>query len=116
MAVPARPVEGAPVDTVWGGVVHDTAVAMDIQSGTLQQTLASGQAEIGQAVTFARPFASPPVVVLGTQSAGGVNGRIVFGRQSAITATGFTLWLQATGGAAGAVTQTTSWLAYGPRA
>ena len=116
MAVPARPVSGAVVEAAWGQVAHDAAVAMDIQFGTVQQTLASGQAEIGQAVTFPRPFASPPAVVLGTQSAGGVNGRIVFGRQSAITATGFTIWLQATGGAAGAVTQTTSWIAYGPRA
>jgi hypothetical protein len=91
-------------------------VAMDIQSGALQQTLASGQAEIGQAVVFARPFAAAPIVVLGTQSAGGTAGRIVFGRQSAITTTGFTCWLQGTGAAASAVTQTTSWLAYGPRA
>jgi TRAP-type uncharacterized transport system substrate-binding protein len=89
---------------------------MDIQSGSVVQTLASGQAEIGQAVVFPRPFAAPPVVVLGTQSAGGTAGRIVFGRQSAITATGFTIWLQATGGAAANVTQTTTWLAYGPRA
>jgi len=116
MAVPARPVAGALLDSAWGGLVHDAVVAFDIQSGTLQQTLASGQAEIGQAVTFARPFGAAPSVVLGTQSAGGVNGRIVFGRQSAITVNGFTCWLQATGGAAGAVTQTTSWLAYGPRA
>jgi hypothetical protein len=90
---------------------------MDIQSGKVQMTLAQNAAEIGVAVVFSRPFAAPPTVVVGTESAGGTAGRQTIGRKSAITETGFTAWLQNTsGGAAAAVTQTVDWLAYGPRA
>jgi hypothetical protein len=117
MAVPTPPTAGEPIAEAWGDVVHDAVVAMDIQAGKQQITIPSG-AEVGVAVVFPRPFAAPPVVVIGTESAGGVNGRIVIARKSAITATGFTCWLQSSSGAAvaGSVTQTTDWIAYGPRA
>lgn len=117
MAVPTPPTAGEPIAEAWGDVVHDAVVAMDIQSGKQTMTLPSGQAEITTAITFPRPFASAPVVVLGPEGAGGVAGRPVFGRQSAVTTTGFTMTLQcATGAASGSVGQTTHWLAYGPRA
>jgi hypothetical protein len=62
MAIPARPVEGAPVDTVWGGIAHDTAVAQDIQSGSLIVNTTGGAGGY-TVLTFPRPFAGIPVVV-----------------------------------------------------
>jgi len=117
MAVPTPPTAGEPIAEAWGDVVHDAVVAMDIQAGKQQITIGSTVAEVGVAVTFARPFAVAPTVVIGTESAGGTAGRQIIARKSAITTTGFTAWLQGTtGGAASAVTQTVDWLAYGPRA
>ena len=63
MAVPARPVSGAPIDSAWGGVVHDAIVAQDIQHGKASVVLTAAS-EVGFTVTFARPFAAAPDVVV----------------------------------------------------
>lgn len=70
MAVPTRPAGGAIVESSWGQVVHDTAVAQDIQAGTVNVSIAGTQASVN--VTFPRPFASNPAVaaVIGPQGAG----------------------------------------------
>lgn len=63
MAVPARPTSGAPIDSTWGGIAHDAAVAQDIQTGIIVVTTAGGVG--GSAIlTFPRPFASAPSVML----------------------------------------------------
>jgi hypothetical protein len=61
MAVPARPVGGASIESAWGTVVHDAAVAMDMQAGGATVTVASGSGST--TVVFPRPFASAPIVV-----------------------------------------------------
>ena len=63
MAVPARPVSGQPIETTWGDIAHDTAVAIDYQTGTATLP-AAGAATSQVAVVFPRAFAAPPVVFL----------------------------------------------------
>ena len=112
MAVPNRPTSGAPIETAWGDVAHDTIVAQDLQAGTaVTPATGSGVDNSSIAVVFPRPFAAPPIVVATSQSNGFVVGA------SAITTTGFTLNnanKSAGGGSLGA--RTNSWMAYGPRA
>ena len=69
MAVPARPYSGNVVDVAWGQIAHDAAVAQDIQAGRLNFTTAAGGGSL--AVTFPRPFASAPAVVLNTEGTAG---------------------------------------------
>jgi hypothetical protein len=112
MAVPARPVSGNVVDSAWGQVAHDTAVAMDLQAGVANMPSAvAGNASM--TVTFPRPFASPPVVTVG-----GPGGSSFFMCQvGAITATTVVLLVRDIRDAQGGTGVTTlQWMAYGPRA
>jgi hypothetical protein len=110
MAVPARPASGAPIDSAWGGIVHDAAVALDVQYGTVVTTHSSQQTSAIAQVTFPRPFAGPPVVVLGC---GNYNYSAALNPSP--TATGFGV---ATYRFSGAVSGTVpnQWVAIGPRA
>lgn len=63
MAVPNRPVSGAPIEAAWGDVVHDGVVALDIQSGIVNIVLNNTAISPVVVVTFPRPFASAPLVV-----------------------------------------------------
>jgi hypothetical protein len=115
VAVPARPVAGAVVESGWGQVAHDTAVAMDIQAGTLSMSL-SALPELSATVVFPRPFNAVPVVVLGTPEIGGTANRAIVAKHNGLSATQFGLVIQNVNG-----TVTTQgpfvvhWLAYGPR-
>jgi hypothetical protein len=111
MAVPARPVSGNVVDSVWGQVAHDAVVAQDVQAGTVN---VSGTTQNGTAaVVFPRPFASPPIVV-GIQAAGAITHFAVVG---AITVSGFNAILQHRDGTASTFGPFPfHWIAYGPRA
>jgi hypothetical protein len=111
MAVPARPASGAPIDSVWGGVVHDEVVAQDIQAGTVS-VVAANVPSVCVQVTFPRPFAAPPIVMV-TQN-GGASGWYSY--SSTVTATGFPLCIALRTGVAGSVTVPCSWVAIGPRA
>lgn len=112
MAVPTRPVEGAPVDTVWGGVVHDGIVALEIQTGSVTG-MASGAAGaiVSKAVVFPHPFAGVPVVA--------VNGSVPVGPSCAwavsVTASGFTYQTCRVDGGNGGFSAG-EYIAYGPRA
>lgn len=112
MAVPARPVEGAPVDVTWGGVAHDAAVAQDFQYGQLVVPANAGSAN----VTFARPFASAPIVVIVPQTA----SRNYFGTTNAPTTTGFGIVAAQLASGSLPIVPTTvltfGWFAIGPRA
>jgi len=113
MAVPARPTSGVPIETAWGQVAHDTAVAMDIQSGIANATTgAAGAVSAVVTVTFPRPFASAPIVNVSPVNAGGIITAVL---ASAPTATSVGLACKRTdaGGAAGIPLH---WIAYGPRA
>jgi hypothetical protein len=110
MSVPARPASGAPIDSVWGGVVHDTAVAMDIQSGQVTCVHTSQQASPQVAITFPRPFAAPPMLALGC-----TNFNYGAGLAAPASAAGASVatW-RYSGATSGSIV--VQWIAYGPRA
>lgn len=113
MAVPTRPASGAVVESAWGQVAHDTAVALDYQYGTVTPGNAgSGNASSQITVTFPRPFASPPIVVVGSVNFNyfaGLNG-------NQASATQFTCAVfRPIGGGVGAGSPI-NWIAIGPRA
>jgi len=112
MAVPTRPAAGAPIDSTWGGIAHDTAVAQDIQVGAWTTPANVSQVTI----TFPRAFASAPMVFLSLQSGSRnymVNGGAVTPSTCTVTtaqmASG-SLPVVPTGALSG------HWLAIGPRA
>ena len=115
MVVPARPTAGAPIDSTWGGVAHDTAVGQDIQTGSASVSLA-GSSQGSVVVTFPRPFASSPAVSALTISPAGASLGLIT-QASAVSATAVTLRLATASGAnltAGPFS--VSWIAIGPRA
>lgn len=112
MAVPTRPAAGAPIESAWGSIAHDTAVAQDIQAGVaaIAQTAV---ARFDYPLVFPRPFAAAPAVV-----AMCLGGSVTLVSGVALsTPTGITLSLfkrDGTNLAAG--TSTVYWVAIGPRA
>jgi len=56
-----RPAAGAPIESAWGGGVHDAVEG--IQAGKATVTFASSTASGAVVVTFPRPYATPPNVV-----------------------------------------------------
>jgi hypothetical protein len=112
MSVPARPAAGGVVESGWGQIVHDMAVALDVQTGTASPPVNAGSEASGELrVTFPRPFASPPVVLLTTTNynyIAGLDG-------STPDATGFTFAVRRPGDTRGHGAPT-MWLAIGPRA
>ena len=75
-----RPAAGAPIESAWGGQVHDTLEG--VQTGTATVTFSASTASGVVTVTFPRPYASPPVVV-----AGGASGSNYWGNSTGVTAT-----------------------------
>ena len=119
MAVPNRPVSGQPIETTWGDIAHDTAVAMDIQAGLTEVALPSGSSDAANAITFARPFASPPIVVLGSAGTnnGANSGTAGYAAMAiTVTATGFSARVSHATGVTSALQCSLRWIAYGPRA
>lgn len=118
MAVPTPPTAGEPIAEAWGDVVHDAVVAQDIQAGIVSVPFANTGA-VAQAVTFPRPFAAPPTVMLTGQWVSGVTGMggPVCSFQGGLpTTTGFTARIANQSGAAITTTVPVQWIAYGPRA
>ena len=114
MTVPNRPVSGAPIETAWGDVVHDTTVAQDIQAGSVVVSLVGGASSNDGTVTFPRPFGGVPIVVVG-----GVGGQTTLAALVSVpTATGCVVRAFKRDGTAfgSAGSLTVEWLAYGPRA
>jgi H-type lectin domain len=114
LAVPTRPAPGIPIASDWGGVVHDSIVAQDIQAGQLSVAV-SASATGNAPVTFPRPFASAPIVVVAIGNAPGGSFRLV-ARANAVTASGFSAYLYTGDNTTATVTLTVTWIAYGPRA
>ena len=112
MAVPARPISGNPIDSAWGQVAHDMAVAQDVQSGSFTLTHTAANLSNQLAVVFPRPFAAPPMVVMAS-----VNfNYIATEAGNAATATGFTAQSKRVDGSAPTGTVVVQWIAIGPRA
>jgi hypothetical protein len=64
MAVPNRPTSGAPIETAWGDVVHDSIVAQEIQVGSFNATFSASSLSGVVAAVFPHPFAGVPTVML----------------------------------------------------
>lgn len=111
MAVPARPASGAPIDSQWGGIAHDTAVAQDIQAGTASVVVSNAPSG-SIAVTFPRPFAAPPTVVVAQNA----NTAGWFAYIGGVTATGFLAQVTTKAGNSATGTIPVTWVAIGPRA
>ena len=111
MAVPARPASGAPIESAWGGIAHDTAVAQDFQSGSVVVTTAGSPPIGATVVTFPRPFAvgSTPIVMVCGNGTGTDN---MVCSADAVTATTVRINLRA----ASIFGYTCRWFAIGPRA
>lgn len=115
MVVPARPVAGAPIETAWGDVVHDTVVALDVQVGRANVTV-NNSTQGSLAIVYPRPFASPPTVVamiVESNSGPGLAGHV----QTPGGGTALGTTLRVSGFAANlTVTLPVDWIAIGPRA
>jgi hypothetical protein len=114
MAVPARPVAGAVVESAWGQIAHDTAVAQDVQTGIVTVSLSAAN-QGSTVMTFPRPFAAAPVcVAIIVSTAGAALGLIV--QLNVISATGATIRLSTASGSAATIANVpVHWIAYGPR-
>lgn len=112
MAVPARPVSGAVVESAWGQYVHDAAVAVDTQYGV--GTIAGGAGFV--ALTFPRPFAGAPTFVAVPRYSSGPWCVI----NPSVTTTGATVYVREVSGSGTntvpAAAITFDWIAIGPRA
>ena len=115
MAVPARPTAGAVVESAWGQVAHDTAVAMDVQAG-FSSIVLSSQISNAVHITFPRPFAAAPTVVVCPGGTGGPPTGNFYGFAGGANTTGVDLYVQQYQGVASSVTIPVAWVAYGPRA
>jgi len=113
MAVPARPTSGVPIETAWGQVAHDAAVAQDFQSGKVVISVPAGGSRFDYTLTYPRPFASEPVFV-----AWALNGAIMLAVGVSIpTPTTSVIGLCRKDGATITATSVTvEWIAVGPRA
>jgi hypothetical protein len=113
VTVPNRPVSGAPIETAWGDVVHDSIVALDVQSGIVSVAIPVAAANGGTDITFARPFAAPPAVLATLNT--GVTSHFAFVLN--ITAAGCRVALQNKDAGTSILAATpVGWLAIGPRA
>jgi hypothetical protein len=113
MAVPARPVSGVPIESAWGQVAHDTAVAQDIQAGKVAISVPAGGTRFDYTFTYPRPFASEPTFV-----AWALNGAVMLAVGVSLpTPTSSIIGLCRRDGATITATSVTvEWFAYGPRA
>ena len=115
MTVPNRPTSGAPIETSWGDVVHDTIAAQDLQAGQATATFtgSSPQSDV-PTIVFARPFASAPVVVA---SVGPVGATPYTAVVRTITALQVQLQIRQVDNVNVAASSIPiQWIAYGPRA
>jgi hypothetical protein len=114
MAVPARPTSGVPIESAWGQIAHDTAVAMDIQTGTVTVSLttATGSAT----VTFPRAFAGIPVVMAIVNHPGPSGSSAYFPLILNASTAQCVITLQEYQAAVRTTSIPVAWIAYGPRA
>jgi len=114
MAVPLAPTAGEPIAEAWGDVVHDAVVAQDIQTGYADVAVTGTGVSVN--ITFPRPFASAPIVVVsGTNAvAQDLVAKVAYNPYP--SATGFTAVVQSATLATHTGTVRAFWIAYGPRA
>lgn len=113
MAVPARPVSGAPTAADWGGIVHDEVVALEIQTGTFIATSPGSSTFADAGVVFPHPFAGIPDVFT---TMGSIDNIAISAGTTSVTANGFTCRIAKGNGNLSAFGWTVRYLAIGPRA
>jgi hypothetical protein len=113
MAVPARPIEGAPVDVAWGGVAHDAIVANDLLSGQVLVTIAAGAFQGSATVTFPRAFGAQPQVVA---TFDGGSGAFITVTTTPRSASQVGIYIRHRSDAISPGSYWVHWMAYGPRA
>lgn len=101
-----KPVAGAPIESAWGGQVHDSIEG--IQSGQATVTVTNLQ-NGDQAVTFPRAYATPPIVVACVTT----STNLYYGTVNGITTTGFTLRATHRDGAVRSDSVNMHWIAIG---
>lgn len=108
----ARPASGEPIASAWGGEVHDQLEGM--QTGTLAVSASgtSGAAEGVARVTFAKPYATPPIVFAVAQAFADANS-YAFAMPEPATASVVDIYVRRVGGGAGPTTVNVNWLAIG---
>jgi len=100
-----RPAAGAPIESAWGGQVHDAIEG--IQSGKVTITGITSSTGVTVTVTFARAFSAPPVITVGSPST-----QVGVGLLN-ITATTFQMRAVRWDGSSSAYTGEYFWLAIG---
>lgn len=103
---PTRPASGEPVATSWGQAVHDAIEG--IQAGSANVVWAASSISNSITVTFPRPFAAPPNVVVASGHAHYSVSVL------SITATNMAMQGRRTDGTSQSVTIACNWLAVGP--
>lgn len=101
----ARPTAGAPIESAWGGQVHDAVES--IQYGTVNVSGITSSASSTVPVVFPRPYASTPVIVATCAS------NVVNIGMSAPSATGVSFNGRRTDGSGTATAQDVGWIAVG---
>lgn len=102
-----RPAAGAPIESAWGGQVHDAVEGM--QAGTVVISgITSSAAGVGT-VVYPRPYATKPVVVISGPS----NVVIAGSDPTTQTVTGFNISAKRADGSGTAYSGTFSWIAIG---
>jgi hypothetical protein len=113
MTVPARPIAGATIGTDWGQTVHDTIVAVDLQSGLVNVTL-SNAANASVPVAFPHAFAGAPIVVCSLGSAPGGSNKLI-PRSTSQGPSGCTIFVYTGDGTPATATVAVHWVAVGAR-
>jgi hypothetical protein len=101
-----RPASGAPIESTWGGQVHDQVEGIQAGVATMPSAVAGNASLV---VVFPRPYTAPPVVCVGSP------GSSFFMAQVAgITASQCTLYVRDIRDAqAGTGVTTVQWIAVG---
>jgi hypothetical protein len=105
-----RPAAGAPIESAWGGQVHDAIEG--IQAGTASIVFSGGtNGSAWLTVTFPRAYTAPPVVVASPQ----VTSNAYIANINNVTATGFVVGMSHKDASSNisAVTLPCHWIAVG---
>jgi len=105
----SRPTAGAPIESAWGGAVHDAVEG--VQSGTVQVPAPVSATSQSATVTFPRAYTAPPVVVV-TPAMAAAN-RFLMATVNTITTTGFGVLVTQKTDAAFATVTPVNWVAVG---
>ena len=100
-----RPAAGAPIESAWGGQIHDALEGM--QSGVVPFSGATQSVAASVPIVFPRAYSAPPLMLVTCSS------HRMAANATGVTATGCTLSAQRLDGSAASATGTITWLSIG---